>query len=124
MIDTKKFKNKLEEEKIKIETELSGMSVKNPANPDDWEAVPPRKDPGDDNEADPNDVADNIEDYEESYSLNDVLEKRLNDIKAALKKIDEGKYGICKIGGREHKIEEERLEANPAADTCIEHLEA
>ena len=120
--DISYFKKKLEEEKNKIENELSGISKKNPANPNDWEAVPPKD--ADEREPDLNEAADNIEDYEETYSLNDVLEKRLNDIKSALEKINDETYGVCKIGGKEHEIEEARLEANPAATTCINHLEA
>jgi RNA polymerase-binding transcription factor DksA len=34
--------------------------------------------------------------------------------------MEEGKYGICKVCGEE--IEEARLEANPAAETCKAHL--
>jgi len=115
------FKKKLEEEKIKLESELSGISTKNPRNQEDWEAVPPKD--TDERESDPNEAADNIEDYEGNFSLNDILEKRLNDTKEALNKIEENTYGICRIGGKEHPIEEERLEANPSAKTCIKHLE-
>lgn len=115
------FKKKLEEEAQKVEDQLNGLSKKNPANKDDWEAIPPRD--FDERESDLNEAADNIEDYESSYSLNDVLENRLNEIKKALSSIEEGRYGICKVGGQEHPIESERLEANPAATTCIKHLE-
>lgn len=120
-IDFLYFKKKLEEEKNKIERELSGMSMKNPENKNDWEAVYPED--TEEREADPNDQADNIEDYEERYSLNDVLEKRLNEVKTALSKIEDNSYGKCKTGGDAHPIEETRLEANPAATTCIEHLD-
>lgn len=41
---------------------------------------------------------------------------RVND---ALKRIDEGTYGYCKVCGR--PIGKERLEALPYADLCIEH---
>lgn len=115
------FKKKLEEEKKEIEAKLASISVKNPANKDDWEAVPTKD--VDEREPDLNEAADNIEDYETSYSLNDVLEKRLNEVKDALASIEKGNYGVCKIGGEDHLIESERLEANPAAKTCIKHLE-
>jgi len=36
-----------------------------------------------------------------------------------LKKIEDGTYGICEVGGEE--IPEDRLDANPSARTCIEH---
>lgn len=121
MIDTKHFKERLEKEKIKIESELSGISKINPLNPNDWEAVSQKEAP--EREPDRNEQADNIEDYEESYSLNDILEKRLNEIKKALKEIEDGVYGKCAIGEKSHEIESERLEANPAATTCIKHKE-
>ena len=50
------------------------------------------------------------------------LEIRYNEVKEALKRIEEGTYGICRVSGEQ--IEPERLEANPAATTCIKHLEA
>ena len=68
-------------------------------------------------------MADNIEDYQERYALNDVLEKRLNSVKDALNAISSGLYGKCRVGGKEHDIEYERLDANPAATTCINHIE-
>ncbi len=90
----------------------------NPENPDDWEAVP-----SDLNipEADRNEVADKVEDFEEKFATERELEVRLNDVKAALEKMGKGAYGICEVGGE--AIESERLEVNPAARTCKKHLE-
>lgn len=119
--DTNYFKKKLEAEKNKIETELAGMSKENPSKKGDWEAIPPKD--TDEREPDLNEAADNMEDYEEAFALNNVLEKRLNEIKAALERIEKGNFGICVAGGGKHQIEEERLEANPAATTCIKHLD-
>ncbi len=50
-----------------------------------------------------------------------VLENRWNEVRAALKKIEAGTYGICEISGE--PIEEDRLEVNPAARTCKEHMD-
>ncbi len=123
MIDLKQFKKKLELEKEKLEEELKETSIRNPKDSRDWQAVYPEKDLDEKIEADPTDVADNIEDYQERYALNDVLEKRLNSVKDALKAIENGSYGKCHVDGKEHDIEIERLEANPAATTCINHIE-
>ena len=115
------YKSKLEAEKAKITDELSSMSKKNPKNPDDWEAVYPKE---------ASDVVfreeteDNIEEYENRYSLNDTLEKRLREINDALFAVEKGTYGKCLMGGKPHPIDEGRLEANPAAITCIEHSKA
>ncbi|MBI3633759.1 MAG: hypothetical protein HY226_05730 [Candidatus Vogelbacteria bacterium] len=122
-IDLKHFKQKLEAEKSKIEEELKSISIRNPKNAGDWQATYPERNMEEKIEADPTDVADNIEDYQERYALNDVLENRLNSVKNALKSLEAGTYGICTSGGHKHAIEEERLEANPAATTCINHIE-
>lgn len=122
-IDITQFKKKLKEEKQKLETELKETSIKNPKDSRDWQAVYPERDLDERMEADPADAGDKIEEYQERYDLNDVLEKRLNSVKDALKSIANGTYGKCKIGGKEHDIEPARLTANPAATTCIDHIE-
>lgn len=121
--DLNHFKKLLEEEKRKIEEELRETSIKNPKDNADWQAVYPERDLDEKIESDPIDAADKIEDYQERYDLNDVLEKRLISVKDALKAISNGTYGKCNVGGTTHDIEKERLEANPAATTCINHLE-
>jgi len=55
--------------------------------------------------------------YERNVSLNLAERQRLEDIDRALKKIDEGTYGICEICAK--PIEKERLEAYPAARTHV-----
>lgn len=120
MKDINILKSRLEEEKRKIEEELSEVAVKNPINKNDWEAKLPTD--GDEREPDPNEAADNIEGYEEAFSTTDVLEGRLLDINNALIAIQNGTYGKCTVGGEAHDIEDDRLEANPAAMTCTAHL--
>lgn len=112
-----KYKNMLETELNKVETELKTVGRKNPDNPKDWEPMPEKMDisPADDNE-----VADSIEAYEENTGILKQLEIRFNELKSALKRMDDGKYGICEVGGE--VIEEERLNANPAATTCKKHM--
>lgn len=43
--------------------------------------------------------------------------KYLNRVEAALKFLEEGKYGFCKLCNKEIPLE--RLEAVPTADTCV-----
>jgi len=117
-IDTDYFKEKLEEELLLVEKELNDVGRKNPDNKADWEAEPADFDT---NNADENETADKIEEYEGNTAVLKELEIRFNDIKDALKKIEEGKYGICEISGQ--LIEEDRLIANPAARTCKAHME-
>jgi RNA polymerase-binding transcription factor DksA len=59
---------------------------------------------------------------EKDFSLLEQLESEINDLDAALRKIDEGTYGRCEVCGRE--IEPERLEAMPGTRTCREHAGA
>ena len=80
-----------------------------------------RADDLDTSSADLNDVADRTEEYDERRATLATLEGRYNDIRRAIKKIEDGTYGICEMGGEE--IEEDRLEANPAARTCKAHME-
>ncbi|MCK5027042.1 MAG: TraR/DksA C4-type zinc finger protein [Candidatus Pacebacteria bacterium] len=116
-IDIQKLKTKLEEEKKQLETSLSEVGQKNPTNPKDWEGKAENIDA---ETSDPNDVADNIEEYETNTAITSELEVRLNNINTALERIESGTYGTCRVCGK--KIEEDRLEANPAAQTCKEHI--
>lgn len=56
--------------------------------------------------------------YKKSEALNALDAKRLTSIENALKRISEGRYGICLKCGK--KIPEERLRAMPSAVLCIE----
>lgn len=118
MNDTAKFKTKLEEEKKLLENELATVGRRNPSNPADWEATQGETDA---DTADRNDVADNIEQYEEHSAILKELETRYNHVLGALTHIEEGTYGTCTVGGEQ--IEADRLEANPAATTCKQHME-
>lgn len=116
-LDTDFFKEKLEEELALMEKELEEVGRKNPDNKDDWEAEPADFDT---DRADESEMADRMEEYGENTAVLKDLEERFNDIKDALKKIEDGKYGFCEVCG--NQIEEERLIANPAARTCKSHM--
>ncbi len=119
-IDYEHFKQKLEAEKELVEKELEKVGRRNPDNPSDWQATPPTDRDAD--AADENTVADAIEEYEDNVAIIGTLEKRYNDIKSGLDKIKHGVYGICQVCQKE--IEADRLEANPSARTCKEHMDA
>ncbi len=118
-MDTGRFKQKLEAELKTVEEELRSVGVQNPHNPADWEATENKMDVMS-AVADPNEAADKQEEYVENRAIVDQLEIRFNGIKRALQKIADGTYGICEMSG--HPIEEDRLEANPAARTCKAHM--
>ena len=116
MIDTNAFKSLLTEEKDRLEAELSTLGRRNPSNPADWEALPPEGERA----SDPNDAADLMEGYSENSAILTDLENRYNDVLTALTRIEEGTYGTCEVGGE--AIEEDRLQAQPAARTCKAHM--
>ncbi len=120
-MDTEHFKRALEKELALIEAELKTVGEKiNPAV-DDWEASEKEMDvmtPM----ADENESADKIEEYNEHRAINDELEARYHEVKAALERIEKRAYGTCAVCGQ--PTEEDRLEANPAATTCTAHMTA
>lgn len=70
-------------------------------------------------EADPSDAADQIEELVTNVPLVEELEKQHHDVVDALKKMDADTYGLCEVCNE--PIPLERLEANPAARTCVKH---
>jgi RNA polymerase-binding transcription factor DksA len=112
----KHFKEKLEEQKKRLETEMGGIGRSNPNVPGDWEPIPSETG----TEADLADQAEVVMSRESNTAILADLEARYDTILAALKRIENGKYGKCEVCGEE--IEEARLEADPSATTCKKHL--
>ena len=115
-MNTDVYEARLKEEEKHLETQLGTVGRRNPGNPNDWEALPPETG----QEADPNDVAELIEGYEGNTAILKDLEARYNEVKAALERIENGTYGVCRVSGE--PIEEARLNADPTARTCKAHL--
>jgi DnaK suppressor protein len=63
--------------------------------------------------------ASEVEQFGNELSVAEDLEARLRKVQAALTRVEDGSYGKCSVGGEE--IEEARLAAEPAAETCIAH---
>lgn len=114
-VDIEDMQALLAAEKDQLEEELASHGKKVNG---DWEGSSATAQSG---EIDPNTVADQIEELATNIPLVEELEGRYRQVLAALKRIDEGKYGKCEVCGKE--IPGDRLEANPAAATCIEHAE-
>ena len=111
------FKKKLEKEKALLEEELKTVGHRNPEVNGGWEASPENIDT---DSADENEVADKIEGFEENMGIVAKLDGQLGEVIAALDKITKGTYGVCEVSAE--PIEKERLEANPAARTCLKHM--
>ncbi len=113
----KYFEEKLKSERKLLEDELKTVGRRNPNNPADWE---PTYSTLDTDSADQLEVADELEEYQNNIAILNNLELKYNEVLKAIEKIHHTKYGICEVGGE--LIEEERLEANPAAKTCKKHM--
>ncbi len=116
MINTHHFKDKLEAEKKTLEEELGQIAIFN-TETNIWEATPDQEMMG---EIDDNDAADRFEDFEGRSGMVNTLQARLTDVNIALDKIEAGTFGKCEVCGT--PIEEDRLEANPAARTNKAHM--
>jgi DnaK suppressor protein len=114
--DSNHYKTQLEKERAVLVGDLKGVGVKTKGT-DDWQATPADIE-GD--LPDPNEAADRIESFEGNNALVQNLESRLREVDWALQKIKKDTFGMCEIGGE--PIEQDRLEANPAARTCKKHL--
>lgn len=110
------FKKKLLTEKSELESELGGIGQRSPSNTGGWEATSGGLEV---DSADENEVADKLEELEENTGIVTQLDKQLNEVTAALERIEKGTYGICEICGK--PIEEDRLMANPSSRISIKH---
>ena len=113
---TEHFRKKLETEKVRLESEMGNIGRRNPSVPDDWEPMPSETG----TEADLVDQADVVTSRESNAAILADLEARYDTILSALSRIEKKTYGKCEVCGK--KIEEARLEAEPAATTCVAHL--
>lgn len=116
--NTEHYREKLQEEKETLEKQLSEIGVQNPDNPAEWNVKGVEFDIM---EADMNEAADRAEEIEENESVLATLSTRYLNVTRALERIEKGTFGVCEISGE--PIEPQRLDANPAARTCIKHLD-
>lgn len=65
----------------------------------------------------PDENAQEISDYSTNSAAEKVLEKTLEDIDGALKRMENGTYGVCKYCGQ--MINPKRLQARPVASACM-----
>ncbi len=114
---TNQFNELLLKEKASLEEEMRDIAIFN-TETNMWEATPDQDMMG---EIDDNDAADRFEDFESRSGMVTTFQARLSDVNAALEKIEKGTYGMCEVGN-DHPVDADRLEANPAARTCKEHM--
>ncbi len=105
------IKQKLEAERQKIVAMLEKHGVKNPDDPAEYD--PKYTDIGDEEE----DNAHEIEEFQVTMNTEELLETKLRDIDAALARLADGTYGICKYTNE--PIEKERLLARPTSTASL-----
>jgi len=116
--DTTAYKASLEELLATLTEDLKEIGIHDPKNPANWiESGTDLNDPS----ADPNEVADRAEELGERRATVAVLETRYNNIVSALERIGNGTFGVCEVCNAQ--IEEDRLQANPAARTCTADMD-
>jgi RNA polymerase-binding protein DksA len=110
-IDTDRFREALLEERQRIEAAIQNLHDEHPGTLSE--------DAGEETAYDNHlaDTATETYDRELDYTLEENSEHLLAEIDGALRRIDEGSFGICTNCGK--PIAEERLEALPWATLCI-----
>jgi RNA polymerase-binding transcription factor DksA len=109
------LKQKLEQEKISLTSQLESFAKKDDSPKGDWETKYPNRENGSMEEE-----ADEMQEYDNMVSVEYSLELKLKDVNNALDKINSGKgYGLCEKCGAE--IREDRLKAVPEARFCMKH---
>ncbi|MBU0540149.1 TraR/DksA C4-type zinc finger protein [Patescibacteria group bacterium] len=104
------FKQRLEDDKIRLNQELEVLGSKDPNRPD---AAYPESGGNSDE-----DNAAEITEYVDELSIEARIEAELRDVQKALTSIEKGTYGICKYCNKD--IDLKRLEARPASSSCID----
>ena len=115
-LNTDALRARLETERDELVTQLQAHGRKIGG---DWQGDTDAFETSVADRADKNIVADKLEELGTETQIVEQLETRYEHVLAALKRMDDGTYGTCEVGGEE--IPAARLEANPAASTCVEH---
>ena len=113
-IDTTEFRQLLEQEQARLKKALNFLHDENPGTIED--ELGEVGSGGTDNHL--GDTATATYDRELDEGLAEGAQQTLDEIDAALKRIDDGTYGICEVCGK--PIGEERLRAIPWTRYCID----
>ncbi len=116
------LKTALEKEQEILISELKTIATPDPNLKDDWNVK--HEEWGEDQitseeELETGESVNESDEDMKNKALSDHLELRLKEVNDALKRVGDGTYGICRVC--KNPIPIERLRANPAAETDIEH---
>ncbi len=104
-MNTEVFKNILSEQKDKLVRQIDYLKTEDPYSKKDRD------------HAVTDDTITEIEEHDRIFATAEELQKELRNVERALKRIEDGTYGICVNKGE--KIEEERLQIMPTATMCL-----
>lgn len=110
--DTDRFRRALLDERRRLVDAIEYLHSENPGTLEEESG----EEAGIDNHL--GDLATITLDREIDYTLEETDERVLAAVDAALRRIEEGTYGTCSSCGK--RISEERLEARPWAELCID----
>jgi RNA polymerase-binding transcription factor DksA len=116
-IDTDHFRTLLLDERQRVQRAITHLREEHPGSLEDE-----TDELASDGDNHMGDLAADTLNREIDYSLGENAGQHLAEIDAALKRIDDGTYGKCVVGGED--IPPERLEAMPWASLCIDHARA
>jgi len=108
----KELKEALLKEKLALEKELESFATEDKNIKGNWDTKRIVTE-----DTDMEEMADEVEEYDNLLSLEHSLELKLKDVNSALEKIEKNEYGVCEKCGKD--IEEKRLLAYPEARLCI-----
>ncbi len=106
------LKDALQKEQERLMEGMSMIGVMNSEIDGDWVVHTEKSD-----ETEPDMIADKVDEIETNEGILSTLEERMKEVNDALERIEKGSYGNCIKCNKQ--IEEKRLEANPAALTCL-----
>mgnify|MGYP001571546771 CR=1 FL=1 len=116
------LKTALLKERDLLTKELETIATPDPNVPGDWDIKHKEWEEGEITSEEELEGGISVNESDEDMknkALSDRLELRLKEVTDALKRMDDGTYGTCEVCQKEIPLE--RLKANPAAKTDIEH---
>ncbi len=126
MLDQKtldELKTALLKEREVLTGELETIATPDPNLPGDWDIKHEEWEEGEITSKEELESGISVNESDEDMKnkvLSDRLELRLKEVNDALAQMERGTYGICEVCKKETPLE--RLKANPAAKTDIEHV--
>jgi RNA polymerase-binding protein DksA len=111
-VDMNRFRQLLLDERARVQAAIEYLQAENPGSM--------QEETGEQTHFDQHlaDAATATYDRELDYTLEEASETVLARIDGALQRLEKGTYGTCRVCGRD--IGEERLEARPWTDLCID----